>query len=93
MKTAKESAEKTIKRLERERMAWFEENAEDQADYLEILKAIEGKRTQISVIQREIEMLIAAKGGKEAEMVGENKSQIEKFDKLIEQAKNAAESV
>lgn len=93
MKDAKQSAKARIKQLERQRLNWFEENSDDQGDYVKILAAIESKQAEAEVIQKEIELLNAQRIAKQVEMVGENKVQIEKFDQLIKEATETYEDL
>lgn len=93
MKDAKQSAKARIKQLERQRLNWFEENSDDQGDYVKILAAIESKQAEAEVIQKEIELLNAQRIAKQVEMVGENKVQIEKFDQLIKEATETYENL
>lgn len=93
MKNAKRSALERIKQLKRQKMRWFYENANDQEDYWHILKAEDKMEDQIAALQAELAAIREAKTAKEQEMVGENKTQIERFEEEIRKAIENYESI
>lgn len=85
MTEAKKSAQRRIRQLKRQKMAWFYENARDQGEYLQLLKEEATKEDEIQSALEDLAAIRARQVAKATEMVGENKTQMQLFDQMIEE--------